>query len=205
MKLVQIAGWLGSGKTTLVIALAKALGRDGLKVAIVVNEIGAVPVDGKVIEEYGLTVKDIGGGCICCQVAGTMLNTIRVLAGEIRPDIIMVEPTGMAVPGSVAETVRAGAGKAGIEMGPVIVLLDTTREEKLLHYETLKRLIMKQLTDADIIALSKADMVTEDTLAGTAKAVADINPDAKVIILSAKTGEGVEALVDSVEGSWVRT
>jgi len=44
MKLVQIAGWLGSGKTTLVIALAKALGRDGLKVAIVVNEIGAVPV-----------------------------------------------------------------------------------------------------------------------------------------------------------------
>lgn len=204
MKLVQIAGWLGSGKTTLVIALAKALGGHGLKVAIVVNEIGAVPVDGKVIEEYGLTVKDIGGGCVCCQVAGTMMSTIRILAGEMRPDIIMVEPTGMAVPGSVAETVRTGAGKAGIEMGPVIVLLDTTREEKLLHYETLKRLIVKQLEDADIIALSKADVVTGDALAKVAKAASNINPGAKVIALSGKTGEGVQTLLDAVKGQWVR-
>lgn len=70
MKLVQIAGWLGSGKTTLIIEIGRRLSEKGTKVAILVNEIGAIPVDGKVVQEYGLTVKDLGGGCICCQVAG---------------------------------------------------------------------------------------------------------------------------------------
>jgi G3E family GTPase len=68
MKVVQIAGYLGSGKTTLIIAMSRLIAGAGKKVAILVNDVGAVPIDGKVMEEYGLTVKDIGGGCICCQV-----------------------------------------------------------------------------------------------------------------------------------------
>jgi len=53
VKLVQVAGWLGSGKTTLIIALGRGLSDRGKKIAIVVNEIGAVPVDGRVVQECG--------------------------------------------------------------------------------------------------------------------------------------------------------
>ena len=60
MKIVLIAGYLGSGKTTLIIALSKQLAGQGTKIAILVNDVGAVPVDGAVMQEYGLTVKDIG-------------------------------------------------------------------------------------------------------------------------------------------------
>jgi len=198
MKLVQIAGYLGSGKTTLIIALAKMMAGPGLKTAVIVNDAGEVPVDGRVMEEFGLTVKDIGGGCICCQVAGNMIRTLESLAKGPRPDLIFVEPTGMAVPKTIRENVLPGAEKNGIVMGPTIVLLDATRAEKLLTYDTLKRLVSTQLRDADIIALSKADRVTPETLEKTHYAAAQINPAAAVLELSTHSGKGLVELAGAV-------
>ncbi len=199
MKLVQIAGYLGSGKTTLIIAIGKGLSERGMKVAIIVNDVGAIPVDGRVMQEYGLTVKDIGGGCICCQVAGNMLKTLDALAGGLKPDVIFVEPTGMAVPNAIRENVKYGAAKADIMIGPTVVLFDVTRREKLLTYDTLKRLITTQLSDADIIALSKVDVVSEGDIEHAGEAVRQINPEARVIKLSTRTGEGIPDLVRVIE------
>lgn len=195
MKLIQIAGWLGSGKTTLIIALGRGLSERGTKVAILVNEIGAVPVDGKVVQEYGLTVKDIGGGCICCQVAGNMLKTLRFLSEGQNPDVVIIEPTGVAVPSSIRDIIMTGALKLNILMGPIIVLFDTTREDKLLNYESLRRLVTAQLKDADIIALSKADMVTDDVLKRAGEAVRLINSQAQVISLSTHEGDGLSTII----------
>ncbi|MEK6672797.1 MAG: GTP-binding protein [Nitrospirota bacterium] len=197
MKLIQIAGWLGSGKTTLIIALGKGLSEMGTRVAILVNDIGAVPVDGKVIQEYGLTVKEIGGGCICCQVAGNMLNTLRLLSEGQNPDVVIVEPTGVAVPSSIRDTILTGARQFDISMGPIIVLFDTTREDKLLNYESLKRLVTAQLKDADIIALSKADMVTDEVLKRAGEAMRLINSRAQVISLSTHEGDGLSTLIQA--------
>lgn len=199
MKLVQVAGWLGSGKTTLIIALSRALSARGSRVAILVNEIGAIPVDGKVIQEYGLTVKDIGGGCICCQVAGSMMKTLRLLAEGPKPDTVVIEPTGIAVPNSIKGALLSGPLKKEIVMGPIIVLFDTTREEKLLTYDSLKRLVTTQLRDADIIALSKIDMVSEEVIARSGETMRHINPAATIVNLSTVTGEGLETLVRATE------
>ncbi len=205
MKLVQIAGYLGSGKTTLIIALSKGLSEQGKRVAILVNDVGEVSVDGSVMEEYGLTVKDIGGGCICCQVAGSMLKTLELLANGPNPDIIIIEPTGMAVPKAIKETVlMLSVKKVTIEIGPTIVLFDMTRSEKLLNYETLKRLITTQLKDADIVALSKADMVSEEAIGHAGETVHLINPKADIIRLSTRTGMGLSGLVRSVSEATVR-
>lgn len=206
MRLVQIAGYLGSGKTTLIIALSKGLAEEGDKVAILVNDVGEISVDGKVMQEYGLTVKDIGGGCICCQVAGSMLKTLEMLAHAASPpDLIMVEPTGMAVPNSIKETVLSlSAKKMTLDIGPTVVLFDTTRAVKLLTYDTLKRLLAIQLKDADIVALSKVDRVSKDDIAGSVEAVRTINPKAEIITLSTRTGEGLTRLIEAVRGSKVQ-
>ena len=199
MRLVQVAGWLGSGKTTLIIALAKGLSDRGKTIAILVNEIGAVPVDGRVVQEYGLTVKDIGGGCICCEVAGNMFRTVKALAEGPNPDIVIIEPTGLAVPGSIRETIMSGSHLLDISVGPTIVLFDATRMEKLLGYESLKRLIVAQMTDADIIALSKADSAPEEKLLEARNAVRLINPGAQIMLLSTNSGEGVAALIQAAD------
>ena len=199
MRLVQVAGWLGSGKTTLIIALSKGLSQKGVKVAILVNEIGAIPVDGRVIQDYGLTVKDIGGGCICCQLAGSMMRTLRLLREGPNPDFVILEPTGIAVPHAIKEMLISAAPSGEITLGPTIVLFDTTRATKLLGYETLQRVVTTQLRDADIIALSKSDAVEEEALAGTAESVRVINPRAQIIRLSVTNGDGMAALTRVVE------
>lgn len=199
MKIVQIAGYLGSGKTTLVVALGRAISSAGHKVAILVNEVGEVPVDGKVIKEFGLTVKDIGGGCICCQVAGNLLHTLKSLSMGVKPDFIVIEPTGMAIPNAVRDVMKPAAGKLDLTMGPTIVLLDTGRFEKLLSYETLKRLVSVQLKDADIIALSKVDAVTEEQRMKAEAAAHEVNPSARVLGLSTFSGEGVEEVIAAMK------
>jgi G3E family GTPase len=191
MKIVQIAGYLGSGKTTLIIALSKELAGQGSKVAILVNDVGVVPVDGAVMQEYGLTVKDIGGGCICCQVAGSLMKTLDTLANDVRPDIVIIEPTGIAVPSSIRETVLLSARKNPVEMGHTIVLFDTSRAAKLLTYDTLKRLVSLQIRDATLIAMSKADLVTADEIEAAAQAVRELNPGAEIVRISTISGEGL--------------
>ncbi len=195
MKVVQIAGYLGSGKTTLIIAVGRILSAEGVRVAILVNEIGEIPVDGKVIQDYGLQVKDIGGGCICCQVLGNLNRTLKLLSEGPNPDIVIIEPTGMAVPNSIMETVKL----LKYDAGPTIVLFDTTRSEKLLSYATLKRLVCTQLKDADIIALSKVDKVPAEIIEGVQNAVSTIKPAAEIIRLSAHRGEGVSRIVKAIK------
>jgi len=203
MKIVQIAGYLGSGKTTLIIALSKKLAAQGTRVAILVNDVGVVPVDGAVMQEYGLTVKDIGGGCICCQVAGSLMKTLDTLAQDVRPDFVIIEPTGIAVPDSIRQTVLLSARKNPVEVGHTIVLFDTSRAVKLLTYDTLKRLVTLQVRDATIIGLSKTDLVAQEAIEEALPALREINENAEIVRLSTVSGEGVALLADRIARSAV--
>lgn len=203
MKIVQVAGYLGSGKTTLIIALSKQIAAQGTKVAILVNDVGAVPVDGAVMKEYGMTVKDIGGGCICCQVAGNLLKTLDILAADVRSDIVIIEPTGIAVPDAIRQTVQLSARKNPVENGHTIVLFDTSRAVKLLTYDSLKRLVSLQVKDATIIGLSKADLVTTQEIEAASQAVREINAKAEIVRVSTVSGEGISLLADRITSTVV--
>ncbi len=204
MKLVQIAGYLGSGKTTLILTLVKELSGGGSKVAVLVNDVGEVSVDGRVMEKYGLAVKDIGGGCICCQVAGNMRKTLELLAKNYQPDVTIVEPTGIAVPNAVREIAQTLAPKNNMRIGVTVVLFDTSRAEKLLGYDTLKRLVSTQLRDADIIALNKVDVASDEKIDQSRAAVQQINPQAEIVRLSNRTGEGVQTIAQAVRDVTVK-
>ena len=196
MKIVQIAGFLGSGKTTLLLRLSRALAEDAdRKVALVVNEIGEIPVDGKVMEESGMKVKDIGGGCICCEVATTFARTLTQLYRDFAPDIVLVEPTGVAIPRQVKAAAAMGSRSAAVEIGPVVVLFDATRADELLDMELMGRLVTSQLVDADIVAVSKVDAVTPDVVEAAAEAARQVIPGALFVPVSSITGEGFDVLI----------
>ncbi len=199
MKITQIAGFLGCGKTTLILKLARDMADGGKrKVALVVNEIGEIPVDGKVIEESGMQVKDIGGGCICCEVAATFAKTIYRLYKDFSPDHVLVEPTGVAVPHQVKLAARMGGRDAKIGMGPAIVLFDATRPAELLDMDMLGQLVTTQIKDGDIIAISKVDAVEESEVADATRRVREYNPKAEILSLSSFSGLGLDLLVDRI-------
>jgi G3E family GTPase len=195
MKISQVAGFLGCGKTTLMLKLSLAVADGGQrKVALVVNEIGEIPVDGKIIEESGMRMKDIGGGCICCEVASTFAKTVYGLYKEFRPDHVLVEPTGVAVPHQVKLAARMAGRDAKVSMGPAVVLFDATRPAELLDMEMLGQLVTTQVKDADVVAISKVDAVDGSTLEDTAQKIRALNPNVRILHLSSFTGLGVDQI-----------
>ncbi len=199
MKITQIAGFLGCGKTTLLLKLAREIAGGGEhKIALVVNEIGEIPVDGKVIEESGMQVKDIGGGCICCEVAATFAKTIYRLYKDFKPDHVLVEPTGVAVPHQVKLAARMGGRDAKISIGPAIVLFDATRPTELLDMDMLGQLVTTQIKDADVIAISKVDAVDHAAVAESTEKVREYNAKADILNLSSFNGTGLGDLADAI-------
>ena len=199
MKIIQIAGFLGCGKTTLMLKLSRNLAAGGArKVALVVNEIGEIPVDGKVIEESGMMMKDIGGGCICCEVAATFAKTIYQLYREFSPEYVLVEPTGVAVPHQVSLAARMSGRDAKVSIGPAIVLFDATRPSELLDMDMLGLLVTTQIKDADVIAISKVDAVDNAAVKESVSKVREINPKARVLHLSSFTETGIDELTDII-------
>ncbi len=201
MKAVQIAGFLGSGKTTTIIAISKMVSNDLKKrVAVIVNEIGRVPVDAQVVSEYGLRVMEIGGGCICCEIATSMAYTLKELGEGFKPEIVIIEPTGVALPRQVKEAIELGGKLTAVEIGKTAVLFDALRGEELLSHEELREFVMRQLRDADIIAVNKIDAVPGDRADYCEARLREMVPSATVIRISAVTGEGISALIGMLVG-----
>lgn len=196
MKVVQIAGFLGSGKTTTIIALSNIIARKNKKLAIIVNEIGEIPVDARIINEYGLKVREIGGGCICCELLVNLVYTLEELRKFYNPDIVMIEPSGVAIPSSIDESIKMI--KNGIEKGPIIVIFDGERGEELLLDDELSKFIKRQLINANIIAINKIDVINEDKIKYYEELLRAINPNAIIFKISAKNGIGLELLADMV-------
>ncbi len=199
MKVTQIAGFLGSGKTTLMLKVSREIAENGKrKVALIVNEIGSIPVDGKVLEETGMNVKDIGGGCVCCDAAFSFANTLNILYRDFQTGQVIVEPTGVAIPRQLKQACLMVESGVELEAGPAIVLFDATRPEELLDMEGLGYLVSKQVDDADILAISKVDAVSESQAQKAAQMAKERNPKAEIVMLSTFENQGIDHLKDRI-------
>ncbi len=196
MKIAQIAGFLGSGKTTLLVEMARALSRRGVRTAIVVNDIGDVSVDARFLEDFGLQAKQLADGCICCQIAGQLADTLTVLEREFKPDLVLVEPTGVAQPWKVKRASEYSEGGADLTHAPVIALLDAARIGLLL--KAVRRPVESQLRDADIIAINKVDIADADSLAQARDFARAVNEQARIVETSALRAQGTDALVEAI-------
>ncbi len=182
MRCIAFTGFLGSGKTTAILAVAKTLGDRGQRVAIVENERGAIGVDGPYLEAQGLGVREISDSCICCDIQSNLGHTIRLLESLYQPTWVLVEASGVAHPDELANTIEDEA-IAGAQWS-MIGLIDAVRFPLLWpDIGGLGYLLRWQVERADLVLLTKADLVEPAVLAETTAALRALRDDIVVIPL----------------------
>ena len=189
-----ITGFLGAGKTTLIRHLMQ--NPQGKRLAILVNEFGTVGVDGDILKACAdemcpvENIVELANGCICCTVADEFIPTIEALmAMPVRPDHILIETSGLALPKPLLKAFDWPAIRSRITVDGVIALADAeavaagrfapdvaavdaqrAADPSLDHETPLSEVFEDQILCADLILLSKADLAGEAGLA-TARAV----------------------------------
>jgi G3E family GTPase len=183
MRLLLITGFLGSGKTTLIIKLAQAATERAKRVAIVVNEIGAIGIDDRLMRQLDLNVWELVNGCICCTLSGDLVTTLQNLDANYAPDLVMVEPSGAADPKNILSALPYYRGRP-LESLYTATIVDPLRVEMLV--EVLTPLITSQIRHADLILISKRDLASPAEIAAARQAAQEHNPAAKVMTIDAQ-------------------
>jgi G3E family GTPase len=189
-----IAGFLGSGKTTILLEMARALAEEGASLAVIENEIGEVGIDGGYVREQGLPVRELFGGCICCTLQVGLVETLVSVRDSYDPDWVIIEPTGLAAPGDILGLVVDHV--PDLDLVRVLTIVDAPRWPMLL--EVIEPLVSSQLQSADVVAVNKVDEVDGEALAAVLESVRSLAGDATILPVSAATGAGMPRLLRSV-------
>lgn len=207
-KLVLIGGFLGSGKTTLMMALGEELANQGARVAVVTNDQGEFLVDTAYARSKGVTAGEVLGGCFCCNF-GELVGILENLEATEKPDYIFAEPVGSCT--DLAATVL-GPMKLYhdelVELGPYLVLADGAR--MIGEYEHLRLeqpvtprevLVAHQLKEASILILSKDDLLSASDRDKSVARLRHLVPDVEIIRCSTQSGVGIEGLIARLKDS----
>ena len=174
-----VSGFLGAGKTTLVKHLITDAQQQGLKLAVVSNEFGELGIDRALLQEAGGPgYVELEGGCVCCQLTNELLETLQNLWETIRPDRIVVETSGVALP---FETLMTFWREPLTEWVGESLAVVVANAEQVADERDLEGTFEQQVSSADIVVLNKVDLVPEDSLEKLEHILQDMAPDAPMI------------------------
>ncbi len=201
MRILILSGFLGSGKTTSVIRIGNYLKAKGYTVAVLVNDIGDVGVDGQFINENGLTSKEMPRGCICCTLRYALEGNISLVQALYDPDFLLIEPTGVAFPLRIKEQIKKMDFGPEVSMGPIITLIDGSKFGELMeHYGEA---ITKQIQNADMVLLNKKDLLYREQLAQIKATIMSINTQTQIYVLSMKEDSEIfTTMVETLESDF---
>lgn len=202
-----LSGFLGAGKTTLLNHVLH--NKDGLKVAVIVNDMSEVNIDAKLVENQHVLSRteeklvEMSNGCICCTLREDLMIEVEKLAMEGRFDYLLIESTGISEPVPVAQTFSFVDEENGIDLsrfsyvdtmvtvvdcfnffkdfGTTELLQDRNLTDLEGDYRTIVNLLTDQIEFANVIILNKTDLVTESTVGLLRAAIRKLNPGAKII------------------------
>lgn len=172
-----IGGYLGSGKTTLVNHLLR--NAEGRRLVIMVNEFGELPIDEDLIEAQGDDLISLAGGCVCCSYGSDLIEAMTRMARRApRPDNLLLEASGVALPASIAGTVSL---MPDFCVDGIVVLVDAETVRQRAEDRYMGDTLVRQLNDADIVLLNKTDLVATDRLGIIRDWIHGLAPDTPII------------------------
>ena len=171
-----LTGFLGAGKTTLLNYILKQ--QHGYKFAIIINEVGKIGIDGGLIEKTSDEILEMSNGCLCCTVRKDLVKGVQNLLKKGGFDYLLIETTGIADPGPVAQTfLNIPQLQQFVRMDSIITVVDTEQiEQQMRDTETAR----EQIAMADFLLLNKTDLVDEAHLTRIEAKARELNPHAQI-------------------------
>ena len=152
-----VSGFLGAGKTTLVRYLLKEAQREGVRLAVVSNEFGALGIDQALLGSQGSNFYvELEGGCVCCKLSDELVNTLQELWEEVRPDRIVVETSGVALPFDTLINFWREPVSEWVSDSLAVVVVNA---EQVGERRDLEGTFEQQVSSADFVILNKVDLV----------------------------------------------
>jgi len=206
---IMIGGFLGAGKTTAVAALAQSLTSRGFRVGLITNDQGSELVDTAMLRSRGFATEEIPGGCFCCRF-NSLVDAADKLDAASSPDVFIAEPVGSCTDlvATVTYPLRRIYGDH-YTIAPLSVLVDPIRAERIFGLteggkfsEKVLYIYRKQLEEADIIVITKADLLEASRLEKLSSRIRDTFPHAQVRAVSVRqNSDGVAAWFAEIERS----
>ncbi len=172
-----LTGFLGAGKTTLLNHILR--GQSQYKFAIIVNEVGKIGIDGQLVENQKDEMVELSNGCVCCTVRKDLVQGIQRLLKKGGFDYILIETTGIADPGPVAQTfVNIPALQRFVQLDAIITVVDA---EQILKQLSETEVAADQIAMADFVLLNKSDLVDEAQLGRVSEKIRALNPQTRIL------------------------
>lgn len=198
---IMIGGFLGAGKTTTVGRLAKHLSDQGLRVGLITNDQAGGLVDTRLLRGQGFATEEIAGGCFCCRF-NTLVEAAGKLNDRTKPDVFIAEPVGSCTDlvATVTYPLRRMYGDA-FTIAPLSVLVDPVRARRVFGLDAggtfsgkVAYIFKKQLEEADLIVISKSDLLGDAERAELQAVLEREFPLAQVLAASPRQETGLEDL-----------
>jgi G3E family GTPase len=208
VKLIFVGGFLGSGKTTALAAIAKRLLEQGKRVGIVTNDQSDNLADTVIVRELlgdlGVPIEEVVAGCFCCKFEELIDNIEKILVHK--PDILLGEPVGSCTDfvAAVANPIKIHYHDA-FRFAPFTTMVDPDRVQELLlaeresnFPEEVAYLFGKQLEEADILVLNKIDLISDNDKERIVSALREKYPEKEILTTNARDGQGIDKWMESL-------
>ncbi len=200
VKIILLTGYLGAGKTTLLNHILS--NEEGIRAAVIVNDIGEVNVDASLIQDGGLSETDdlipMTNGCICCTLSNDLTDQLQSIADSGKFDYIIIEASGICEPIPIAYTISAfcdqekNGGNAPLALDNIVAVVDSKRMfdefngghdlvEGEIDEDDIESLLIQQIEFCSTLILNKSDLVNPDQLAELRAIVRSLQKDARII------------------------
>jgi cobalamin biosynthesis protein CobW len=173
-----VSGFLGAGKTTLVRHLLRDAQRTGIRVAVVSNEFGPLGIDRALLGDGEEAYVELAGGCVCCQLSDALLETLQMLWERVRPDRMIVETSGAALPFDTQLNLWREPVCHWVDDDMAVVVVNA---EQLAEGRDLEGTFADQVSSADLLVCNKIDLVPQEALPELEARLHERAPDTPIV------------------------
>lgn len=203
-RIILVGGFLGAGKTSLLFEAANKLTLNGKRVGLITNDQAPELVDTTFLEHTNGAIKEVSGSCFCCNYEGFTEAILHLIKNQ-QAEVIIAEPVGSCtdLSATILQPLKDHFGK-DFAIAPLTVLVDPERLSYILNGEnsglhsSAAYIIRKQIEEADIIVISKTDLLTKDEVEELKMRTVRKWPNTTVLAMSSKTGEGLDKWLEEV-------